>query len=152
MSEESSIEYSPGLAGVPAARVKDRMQVLEDRRAEITAILETTEEAPVLFHPKSYTALELPLIVSRIQTFALLIAMVTVFLALKTLPPKPARYKRHRNIFMVLQWVYLPLTTIVFNSFAALYSQTRLMTGRYMSKFDVTDKAVVSEATGSKRL
>lgn len=107
---------------------------------------------PVLFHPKSYTALELPLIVSRIQTVALLIAMVTVFLALKTLPPKPARYKRHRNIFMVLQWVYLPLTTIVFNSFAALYSQTRLMRGRYMSKFDVTDKAVVSEATGSKRL
>ena len=40
------------LAGVPTERVKDRMQVLEDRRAEIKRILETTEEAPVLFHPQ----------------------------------------------------------------------------------------------------
>jgi hypothetical protein len=46
---------------------------------------------------------------------------------------------------MVLQWAYLPLTTLVFNSFAALYSQTRLLFGRYISTFDVTDKAVVSE-------
>ncbi|MFZ1249770.1 MAG: glycosyltransferase family 2 protein [Candidatus Saccharimonadales bacterium] len=100
---------------------------------------------PVLFHPKSYAALELPIIVSRVQTVALFIAVVTVFLSLKTLPPKPARYKRHKSLFMILQWVYLPVTTIVFNSFAALNSQTRLLFGRYMSKFDVTDKAVVTD-------
>ncbi len=105
---------------------------------------------PVLFHPKSYAALELPLIVSRIQTVAILIAVVTVFLSLRTLPPKPARYKRHRNIFMVLQWAYLPITTLVFNSFAALYSQTRLMFGKYISKFDVTDKAVISQAADGR--
>lgn len=105
---------------------------------------------PVLFHPKSYGALQLPILVSRIQTVALLVAVVTVFLSLKTLPPKPARYKRHRSIFMVLQWAYLPLTTIVFNSFAALYSQTRLLLGRYISKFDVTDKAVVTQSATGK--
>ncbi len=104
---------------------------------------------PVIFHPRSYAALELPIIVSRVQTVALSIAVVSVFLALKTLPKKPDRYKRHRTIFMVLQWVYLPLTTIVFNSFAALYSQTRLLLGRYMSKFDVTEKAVVSDVAGT---
>ncbi len=100
---------------------------------------------PVLFHPQAYGAYQLPVLVSRIQTVALAVAVVTVFLALKTLPPKPARYKRHRNIFMVLQWAYLPITTLVFNSMAALYSQTRLLFGRYISKFDVTDKAVVQE-------
>lgn len=104
---------------------------------------------PVLFHPGSYTALELPIVVSRVQTFALLIASVTVFLALKTLPPKPARYRNHRTILMVLQWVYLPVTTIAFNSFAALYSQTRLMFGKYMTTFDVTEKAVVSDKPGA---
>lgn len=103
---------------------------------------------PVLFNPKSYGALQLPVLVSRIQTIALGIAIVTVFLSLRTLPPKPARYKRHRSLFMVLQWVYLPVTTLVFNSFAALYSQTRLMLGKYMSKFDVTDKAVVTQTKG----
>lgn len=106
---------------------------------------------PSLFHPKSYTANELPIIVSRVQTVALIIAIVTVFLALKTLPPKPARYKRHRSLFMVLQWVYLPLTSLVYNSFAAFYSQTRLLLGKYMSKFDVTEKAVVTQnADGSR--
>lgn len=105
---------------------------------------------PVLFHPRSYGAYQLPILVSRIQTIALVVAAVTVFLSLKTLPPKPARYKRHRNIFMVVQWVYLPVTSIVFNAFAALYSQTRLMLGRYISKFDVTDKAVVQHASSGR--
>jgi cellulose synthase/poly-beta-1,6-N-acetylglucosamine synthase-like glycosyltransferase len=103
---------------------------------------------PVFFNHKSQSANLLPLIVSRIQTVALIAAFATLFLALKTLPPKPARYKRHRTLWMVLQWLYLPLTTIVYNSFAALYSQTRLMFGRYMSKFDVTEKAVMVDRAG----
>lgn len=100
---------------------------------------------PALFHPQSYTANELPLILSRIQRFAMLGAVVLIFIALKTLPPKPARYKRRRSLWMVLQWVYLPVTTIGYNSFAAFYSQTRLILGKYIDKFDVTEKAVVDE-------
>jgi hypothetical protein len=106
---------------------------------------------PALLNPQSLAANELPLIVSRIQTVALFFIIATIFICLKTLPPKPARYRRHRSIFMILQWAYLPVTAIVFNSFAAFYSQTRLMLGKYMDKFDVTEKAVVSE-TGEKKL
>lgn len=98
---------------------------------------------PALFSRDNIAVYELPLLVSKVQTVAIAAALVTVFLALKTLPPRPARYRRHRSIWMVLQWVYLPITTIVYNSFAALYSQTRLMFGWYISKFDVTEKAVV---------
>lgn len=106
---------------------------------------------PSLFTDKNYTAVELPLIVSRIQTVALVSLMIMLFLALKTLPPKPVRYKRHRSIFMVLQWVYLPLTSLIYNSMAALNSQTRLIFRRYLSKFDVTEKAVVTDnADGSR--
>ncbi|HEX7368473.1 MAG TPA: glycosyltransferase family 2 protein [Candidatus Saccharimonadales bacterium] len=101
---------------------------------------------PSLFNPDSYAANQLPIIVSRVQTVALVLIFVTVFVSLRTLPPKPLRYKRHRSLFMVIQWVYLPATTIVYNSFAALYSQTRLMFRRYISKFDVTEKAVVKES------
>lgn len=101
---------------------------------------------PVLFHPHSLAANQLPTLVSRIQTCALILAVVMIFLCLKTLPPKPARYKRHRTILMVTQWIYLPITTIVYNSFAAFYSQYRLAFGRYMDKFDVTEKAVRTEA------
>lgn len=100
---------------------------------------------PALFHPNSFTANELPLLVSKIQTVALIAAAFSVFICLKTLPPRPARYKRHRNVFMLLQWIYLPVVGVAYNSLAALNSQTRLMLGKYLGKFDVTEKAVVSE-------
>lgn len=107
---------------------------------------------PALLHPQSLAANELPLIVSRIQTLALFVGIpVILFICFKTLPPKPARYKRHRTLFMILQWAYLPLTTIIYNSFAAYYSQTRLMFGWYMDKFDVTEKAVVNDQGEKKR-
>lgn len=100
---------------------------------------------PALFNPQDFAANQLPIIASRIQQIALTGIVVTLFLSVKMLPPKPERYKRRRNVFMILQWVLLPITTIFYNSFAALYSQTRLMLGKYIDKFDVTDKAVVTD-------
>jgi hypothetical protein len=41
--------------------------------------------------------------------------------------------------------VYLPITTIVYSSMAAINSQTRLMFGWYLGKFDLTEKAVKSD-------
>lgn len=101
---------------------------------------------PSLLNSQSFAANELPLIASRVQDVALIGAFSSLFICLKTLPPRPLRYKRRRTIFMIIQWVYLPVTTVVYNAFAALYSQTRLMFGWYLSKFDVTEKAVVSES------
>lgn len=100
---------------------------------------------PALFNSEDYAANQLPLIVSRIQRIALLGIFFTLFLSLKMLPPKPARYKRRRTIFMVLQWVMLPVTTVVYNASAALYSQTRLIFGKYIGSFDVTEKTVIKE-------
>ena len=100
---------------------------------------------PALIEPRSMAANELPFIVSRIQTVALIFAFTMVFIGLKSLPPKPERYKRARHLGMILQWLYLPITTLVYNSCAAFYSQTRLILGKYMDKFDVTEKAVVAE-------
>ena len=98
---------------------------------------------PSLINHKNITVYQLPIIVGHIQTVGIVALLVTIFMALRTLPPKPARYKRHRTVFMVLQWVYFPVTTLLFNSLAAFNSQTRLIFRRYLSKFDVTEKAVV---------
>lgn len=100
---------------------------------------------PALLNTDDYASNQLPIIASRIQTVALLGIVATLFLSLKLLPPKPARYKHTRSVFMVLQWVMLPVTTILFNASAALNSQTRLIFGWNLNKFDVTDKAVVTE-------
>ncbi len=100
---------------------------------------------PLIFNPRDIAANQLPIIASRIQQVAMVGLVVTMFLSFKALPPKPARYKAHRTIFMLLQWFYLPVTSIVYSSFAALYSQTRLVFGKYLDRFDVTTKAVKTE-------
>ncbi len=97
---------------------------------------------PILFNPDDIGSNQLPDIASLIQRVALVGLVITMFLSFKSLPPKPARYKRHRTIFMAAQWVLLPVTTIAYNSMAALTAQTRLFLGKYLDKFDVTEKAV----------
>jgi hypothetical protein len=90
----------------------------------------------------SLVANQLPVMASRIQTIAMIGLFSSMYLTIRLLPPKPLRYKNRHWFYMIIQWVYLPFTTIIFNSFAALDSQTRLIFGRYLGKFDITEKAV----------
>jgi hypothetical protein len=99
---------------------------------------------PPLLHPQNFAANELPLIVSRVQRIGIAGLLVSLYVCLVTLPPRPARYKRHRSIFMLTQWIFLPVTSVCYGSLAAFNSQTRLMFKWYLSKFDVTEKATVN--------
>lgn len=97
---------------------------------------------PILFNPDDIASNQLPNVISNIQRVAMIGLFITMYLSFKSLPPKPERYKRRHSVLMVLQWVLLPITTILYNAAAALYSQTRLFFGKYLDKFDVTEKAV----------
>lgn len=97
---------------------------------------------PFFLNPQSYIANQLPQVASRLQTVAMIGILITLYLSFQALPPKPARYKHRRTFWMVIQWIYLPVTSILYNGAAALYSQTRLMLGWYIEKFDLTEKAV----------
>ncbi len=101
---------------------------------------------PPLLHPQNLAANQLPLIVSRIQRVGIVGLLTLVYVCLLTLPPRPVRHKRHRSILMLLQWALIPVSSICFGSTAAFNSQTRLMFRRYLSKFDVTEKATVNAA------
>lgn len=126
-------------------------RLLEGHIAWATAplVLAFAAFIPAWFNPNDYASNMLPLLASRIQTIALVGILITFFLGMKALPPRPKRYKKHRNIWMILQWVYLPFTSIIYSSLAAIYSQTRLLFGKYMEKFDVTEKVVKTD-TGKK--
>lgn len=93
-------------------------------------------------HSRDLISYNLPIIVSYIQAFAASGIFISLILSIRMLPPKPAKYRRARHIMMVLQWVLSPVISIIYSSCCAFYSQTRLATGLYMEKFDVTDKAV----------
>jgi cellulose synthase/poly-beta-1,6-N-acetylglucosamine synthase-like glycosyltransferase len=99
---------------------------------------------PFFLNPDSYIANQLPQIASRINQIMMVGILVTLYVCIKTLPPKPERYKRRRNLWMVVQWIYLPVTGIIYGAFAALNAQTRLMFKRYLG-FNVTEKATKSE-------
>jgi len=99
---------------------------------------------PPMVQPQLYGALVLPNMVSSFQRIGIIFLLASVYVSLVTLPPRPARYKRHRSVLMLLQWALAPVTAIGYGALAAFYSQTRLMFGWYISKFDVTEKAVVT--------
>jgi len=103
---------------------------------------------PVYINPgakETIIANQLPDIASRIQQVALLGIIATLFLSIKLLPPRPERYRKWRYIPMALQWLLMPVTSIIFASTAALNSQTRLMFGKYLDVFDATIKVVKTD-------
>ncbi len=113
--------------------------------AVVPLILAFAAWIPILLSPEgqdSIIAHQLPNIASRLNTFIAAGILLTVFLSIRVLPPKPAHYKAHRTVMMYLQWLILPISSIVYGSFTALYSQTRLLLGIYLDKFDVTAKVV----------
>lgn len=87
-------------------------------------------------------AFNLPNVVSIVETFASIGLIVSILVSFRMLPGRPAKYRKSRSIMMVLQWILMPITSILYQSIAAFYSQTRLMLGKYMEKFDVTKKVV----------
>ncbi|MEK7189411.1 MAG: glycosyltransferase family 2 protein [Patescibacteria group bacterium] len=46
--------------------------------------------------------------------------------------PKPPQSKPWNYPIMILQWIFLPITLIIFGSIPAIDAQTRLMLGRYL--------------------
>ena len=108
---------------------------------------------PLLINPeasRNITAHALPEVISQVQRVAMIGLFITIFLMLKMLPPRPARYKRRRTVGMVLQWLLMPLTSIGYSAVASFNAQTHLMLGKYLDKFDVTDKATMASRERAK--
>lgn len=100
---------------------------------------------------REISAHRLPEVVSSIQFIAMSGMLITIFLSMKMLPKRPERYKRTRTLGMVLQWILMPVTAIVYNSFASFNAQTHLMFARYLDNFDVTEKATVNSVARAKQ-
>ncbi len=108
---------------------------------------------PLILNPQAsrdIVAHQLPEVVSLIQRVAMVGLFISIFLSFKLLPPRPARYKRRRTVAMALQWLLMPITSIAYSALSAYNAQTHLMLGKYLDKFDVTDKATFESAQRAK--
>jgi hypothetical protein len=147
-SRNRQVPFGPGLARL--VRLTDSHITL----ASVAILIAIGGWIPLFVNPEaahSIAAHQLPEVVSRIQQFALIGLFITIFFSFKILPPRPERYKRHRNIFMVLQWFLMPITAVVYSSLSSFTSQTALFLGKYFDKFDVTDKATINDKKPTKK-
>ncbi len=80
----------------------------------------------------------LPRIISKILTIAMIGIIASAYYAFYILPPKPKK-RRFNALLIFLEWIFLPLTMFFFTSLPALDAQTRWLLGKYMP-FWVTPK------------
>ena len=89
---------------------------------------------PLVLGGQNFNATILSYSLPRVTQTLLIIAMIglmaSIFLSFLLLPPRPAGEEKFKYFFMVLQWVLVPVTLIIFGSFPAIEAQTRLMLGR----------------------
>ncbi len=81
----------------------------------------------------------LPVITRYLMDLSLIGLVLSAIVSFSFLPPPPANTRIHHKLFMLLQWVLVPVTILIFSALPGMDAQTRLMTGKYMG-FWVTPK------------
>jgi len=85
----------------------------------------------------------LPILTGRIMTVSMVGMFVSAILSTMLLPPLPEGMSQstgwRKKSAVLLQWIFLPVTLILFGSLPAIDAQIRLMLGKYMG-FWVTEK------------
>ncbi|MEK7658818.1 MAG: glycosyltransferase family 2 protein [Patescibacteria group bacterium] len=81
----------------------------------------------------------LPILTGRIMTISLVGMFISAILSTMLLPALPKGQSQLKKISVFLQWIFLPITLIVFGALPALDAQIRLMLGKYIG-FWVTEK------------
>ena len=80
-----------------------------------------------------------PFLLEYIMTASMAGIFVSAMISFFFLPPRPPGHGPMAIVGMVLQWILLPVSLIIFGSIPAADAQTRLMLGKYLG-FWVTEK------------
>ncbi|KKW33224.1 MAG: hypothetical protein UY77_C0003G0008 [Candidatus Uhrbacteria bacterium GW2011_GWA2_53_10] len=80
-----------------------------------------------------------PFTLETIMQLAMVGVLVSGIFSLTILPHRPEKMRHTWWLVMILQWLLLPVTFILFGSLPAIDAQTRLMLGKYLG-FNVTKK------------
>ncbi len=97
---------------------------------------------PLLLNPDfrmTVLAFNLPVLARDILSITWLGVVVSTFISFSLLPPRPKKYSKFKTVEMLVQWVLVPISGIIFGSIPALDAETRLMLGKYLG-FAVTHK------------
>ena len=81
----------------------------------------------------------LPRLTGYIMTLAMFGMVLGAIISMLLLPSRPPHFNKWKNLYIILQWLLLPITLIFFGAFPALDAQTRLFCGKHLG-FWVTEK------------
>jgi hypothetical protein len=83
----------------------------------------------------TYLSYNLPQITRDLMTIALIGLATCVVVSTLLLKLGPFPLTRRKTLFMVVQWLFLPFSLIIFGTIPAIDAQTRLILGKYMGFF-----------------
>jgi hypothetical protein len=81
----------------------------------------------------------LPAISSTLMNMAMIGMVLSAIVSNLLLPKRPKKYSIWKSLAMVFEWVFVPITIVIFGAIPCLDAQIRLMLGKYMG-FWVTPK------------
>ena len=81
----------------------------------------------------------LPVISSFLMNLAMIGMILSAVISSLMLPKRPKEYSAWKNVAMLVEWICVPITIIVFGAIPCLDAQIRLLRGKYMG-FWITPK------------
>ncbi len=81
----------------------------------------------------------LPMITSNLMNMAMIGMILSAIISNLLLPKRPKEYSIWKSAAMVVEWIFVPVTIVIFGAIPCLDAQIRLMFGKYMG-FWVTPK------------
>ncbi|MEK7648928.1 MAG: glycosyltransferase family 2 protein [Patescibacteria group bacterium] len=104
---------------------------------------------PLLFvsdsEQSSIVAQNAPHILELLLNMSFAGIVIIGIVSMTLLPPRSKRHGVSSVLFMILQWLLLPISIILLSSIPAIDAQTRLMFGRYLG-FYVTEKSRIAQS------
>jgi hypothetical protein len=81
----------------------------------------------------------LPAITSNLMNLAMIGMILSAVVSSLLLPKRPKKYSPWKNVAMLVEWVFVPVSIIIFGAIPCIDAQVRLALGKYMG-FWVTPK------------
>jgi cellulose synthase/poly-beta-1,6-N-acetylglucosamine synthase-like glycosyltransferase len=80
-----------------------------------------------------------PHVLENLMSLAMLGLFVSAIMSMLILPVRPEQHPRYKYLFMVLQWILVPVSLIFFSALPCIDAVTHLMLGKYLG-FNVSTK------------
>lgn len=91
---------------------------------------------PLIFGGNAFSqtliSYNLPKITSRILTISMVGLIISSYVSLLLLPPRPPKDRQFKYLIFAFSWILVPIVTIFFTALPALDAQIRWMLGKYM--------------------